>query len=124
MISEVCMHQIILVQRKAKALTRIITAAGSLADQHQLNPARREALEPKGIKDPAALEMMRLEGLADLLEDLAAVDVETVTAVTAEQTQPVEDTRPTLDDFPAHVIEPSEPTKKPTRRSTAKPPKK
>jgi hypothetical protein len=128
------MHPSILAKRKAGAINRIVTAAGALADQHKLNPARRAALEPKGIKDLAAVEMMRLEGLAALLEDLAAVDVEavaddeTVTAVTPE---PADDPRPTLEDFPAHVVESSEPEpveeelfeeepKKPARRPTAK----
>jgi hypothetical protein len=55
---------------------------------------------------------MRLEALADLLERL----VPAVTAVTPEPApggdaephpvdEPVDDPRPTLDDFPAHVVE-------------------
>jgi hypothetical protein len=119
------MHPSILAKRKADAINRIVVAAGALAEVHQLNPERRAALEPKGIKDLAAAEMMRLEGLADLLEEL-----NDVTAVTLEQSNPVdqsaEDLRPTLDDFPAHVVEASEPpvvqeeTKKKPRRGTKK----
>jgi hypothetical protein len=119
------MHPSILAKRKADAINRIVVAAGTLAEVHQLNPERRAALEPKGIKDLAALEMMRLEGLASLMEDLVAV-----TAVTKEQNQPVnkpaEDARPTLDDFPAHVVERSEPEaadeepKKKSRRGAKK----
>lgn len=117
------MHPSILAKRKADAINRIVTAAGTLADRHQLDPARRAALEPKGIKDPAAVEMMRLEGLADLLDNLAAV---TVVTAPDQESKPQDDPLPppTLEDFPAHIVEPSEPEveqdepkKKPARRT-------
>src|SRR5687767_8787469 len=124
------MHPSILAQRRAQAVNRIVQAA------RILDPEHAEALEPKGIKDPQAVEMIRLEALADLLERLgpvfeapAALAPEpiqdpTVTAVTPA---PMEDPRPTLDDFPVHVVE-SPPAEeeddgfeaKPKRRSTAK----
>lgn len=66
------MHPSVLAQRRARAMDRIVQAA------RHLDPEHTESLQPKGIKDPQAAEMMRLEAIADLLERLA------VTVVTAE----------------------------------------
>lgn len=90
------MHPSILAKRKADAVNRIIQVARSM------DPERAEALQPKGIKDPATAEMMRMEAIADLLEHLGTPAVST-------ETEPADDPRPTLDDLPDPVVEaPSE----------------
>jgi hypothetical protein len=114
------MHPSILAKRRAQAMDRIVQSA------RLLDPEHAEALHPKGIKDPATAEMMRLEAIAALLERLGTV----VTAVTeiplveSIVNEPVDDPRPTLDDFPAHVVKSPEEDEdddfeaKPPRRAT------
>lgn len=139
------MHPSILAKRKAQAVGNIVWTAGALAKQFELDPALTEALQPKGIKDPATAEMMRMEALSDLLMAVGLqagavkegapdpIDEPAVTAVTPvlapaanAETEPVNDPRPTLDDFPAHVVESRSEEEgddfesKPKRRSTAK----
>jgi hypothetical protein len=107
------MHPSILAKRKAQALERIVRAARGLDPEHA------EALEPKGVKDPAAAEMMRLEALAEILEGLGPVfEPPAVTAVTPEKPMPVLDTdKPQPEDLPEPVLdEEPAPTKK-TRRA-------
>lgn len=130
------MHPSILAKRKGQAVGNIVRTASALVNHFGGDPLLAEALEPKGIKDPAAAEMMRLEALSNLLlwvaihngavKESAPAPSEDpgVTAVT--ETEPTRDERPTLDDFPAHVVEaPSEGEDddfeaKPKRRSTTK----
>jgi hypothetical protein len=123
------MHPSILAQRKAKATNRILVAAEALVKQLALAPALVAGLQPQGVKDPQALEMIRLEGLADLLDQLAlhdgpSPDRAPVTAVTA----------PESDSLPPPVLEPEietfalatddlqedKPRKKPARKSSKK----
>jgi hypothetical protein len=120
------MHPSILAKRKAQALERIGWTAEALAKHLELDPVLIEGLQPKGIKDPAAAEMMRLEGLSDLLTAVAiqtgAVkesapepgDEETVSTETPEA-------EPTMGDLPAPVLEDDDfeekPKRKPAKRS-------
>jgi hypothetical protein len=128
------MHPSVLAKRKAQAMDRIVQAA------RILDPTRAETLQPTGIKDAQAVEMLRLEAIADLLEglvlavpveDTPAPDTQTgVTVVTephpVDEPEPVDDGRPTLEDFPAHVVQgpaveeeptPTKPERKITRRA-------
>jgi hypothetical protein len=64
------MDRTILIQRKARAVTRIVASAKALAERLDLSPALVDGLQPKGTRDPQVLEMKRLEGVAALLEQL------------------------------------------------------
>ena len=66
------MHQSILAKRKATATQRIITTATRLAAFLELDPKFADALQPKGIKDPDVVDMMRLEAVADVLDQVGA----------------------------------------------------
>lgn len=106
------MHPTILAQRKANAVNRIVWASGALAKELELDPALVDALQPKGIKDPRVLEMMRLEGVANLMLQLAirvgAVNEgDAVTAVTPESEPEVE--TPAEVESAAATIEETEP---------------
>jgi len=109
------MHPSILAKRKAEAVNRIVWTAEALSNHLELDPVLAEGLQPKGIKDPATAEMMRLEGLADILTAVAiqtgavkesASEPADEATVSTETEPTIEDGRPTLDDFPAHVVEP------------------
>jgi hypothetical protein len=127
------MHQSILAKRKAIAQDRILTSALALVAQLQLDPALAEGLEPKGVRDSATVEMMRLEGLADLMEQLAAQPTSPpspVTTVTDEvpqepESKPLDESMPgpVLDELPPPVLD-DEPTeaepKKPARSKRKK----
>ena len=116
------MHPSILIKRKAEALNRILAKAAALVQRIKLDPALTDALQPKGIKDPQVLEMMRLEALADLFDQLAwsaGIDEEepaaAVTVVTEPDSKPMEESLPgpvppgILEELPAPVIEEEEP---------------
>jgi len=109
------MHPSILAKRKAQAMDRIVQAVQSL------DPAAAEALQPKGIKDPAAAEMMRLEALAALLDQLAAnagVPAPAVTAVTVGEFIVPAPTPPAAEEeLPPPVLE-EEPVEEPPARRT------
>jgi hypothetical protein len=92
-------------------MDRIVQVAG------RLDPEHTEALQPKGVKDPQAADMMRLEAIADLLERLA---VTTVTAVPPSTPEPGEGLpAPTLDEPPAET-QPETPSKKSAGRKPKK----
>jgi len=110
------MHPSILIKRKAEALNRILAKAAALVQRIKLDPALTDALQPKGIKDPQVLEMMRLEALADLFDQLAwSAGIEepapAVTVVTEPDSKPMEESVPgpvppgILEELPAPVIE-------------------
>jgi hypothetical protein len=90
------MHPTILIQRKAQAVNRILAKAEALAKHLDLDPALIEALQPKGAKDAQVLEMFRLEGLANLFDQLAisAGVLEPVTTVTGADEPPAGETEP------------------------------
>lgn len=103
------MHQSILAKRKAIAMQRIVTRASALVAHLELDLAIAEGLQPKGIKDAAVADMMRLERLADLVDRLAdnaglPQEAPAVSAVTAQpkQTPPAP---PDADDLPEPVLD-------------------
>ena len=113
------MHPSILAQRRALAIDRIVQAVT------RLDPERADALRPKGIKDASTADMMFLENVADLVDQLvpkAQIDETGVTAVTDPHPvdEPADDPRPTLDDFPAHVVEAPTEEKEPTPKKPAR----
>lgn len=110
------MHPTILVKRKADALQRILATTDALAQHLELDPALVEALQPQGIKDPRVMEMKRLEALAALLDQLAAMaGVTEPAAVTVETAaapadsdpgeEPLPDPSPIGDELPPPVLE-------------------
>jgi hypothetical protein len=125
------MHSAIQVQRRAAAMNRILERSGALIEQYELDPALADALQPRAVKDPQVAEMMRLEGLANLLDQVAEkaglpapepVDTSVkefrapvVTAVTQLDTD-----QPRPDDLPEPVLDEDKPVKKSTRRTTGK----
>lgn len=117
------MHQSILAKRKAEAVNRITWTAGALVAHFEGNPALTQELEPKGVKDPAAAEMMRLEALSDLLTWVALhvgaiKESASVTVETAPELAPVVEPIPApapVEDLPAPVFEDEE-TPKPARK--------
>lgn len=109
------MHQSILARRHAAAIQRIVNTASALVEQHHLDPRLIDGLQPRGIKDPAAAEMMRLEGLADLLDQIP------VTVETPPELPPVNEPPPpsapalVIETLPAPVVEDDEPAPSPRK---------
>jgi hypothetical protein len=92
------MHPTILIQRKAQAINRIMAKAEALAKHLDLDPALIDSLQPKGVKDSQVIEMFRLEGLANLFDQLA---------ISAGISEPVTVVTPAGDESPAGEVEPT-----------------
>lgn len=123
------MHPSVLAQRKAIAANRIVERATALVQHLELDPALAQSLQPTGVKDTQTVDMLRLEGLATLLDQLAenagvpapAVTDVTVGEFTAPAPEPVVPineplTKPSLDGpLPPAILDEDEP--KPSRKS-------
>src|SRR5690349_4630885 len=64
------MHPSVLAQRKAIATNRIVERATAIVNHLELDPALAAGLQST-VKDTQAAEMIQLEGLANLMDQLA-----------------------------------------------------
>ena len=65
------MHPSVLAKRKAIAVNRIVARVTALVQYLELDPALAESLEPKSTRDPATVDMLRMEALATLIDQVA-----------------------------------------------------
>ena len=66
------MHQVILLQRRVAATQRIVERATALAEHLELDPELIQGLHPSGaIKEAPVADMIRLEGVANILDQIA-----------------------------------------------------
>lgn len=134
------MHPSVLAKRKAMAVNRIVARATALVQYLELDPTLAEALEPKATRDPATVDMLRMEALATLIDHVALnagvpeeeqpdtsvgeFIVEPVTAVTPVEDETGPEAIPT--DVPdevesaAEAVEETESPEKPKRASSKK----